>query len=106
MSRAYEFVKRLRIVEDGLADPISRVFHIRGEPCVVRMERAFWESLGEAADDLNVSIEQLVRAANGAEQATIEAALRVMLIDHFRATRFGETGPNPPRARDRGIRVA
>jgi predicted DNA-binding ribbon-helix-helix protein len=109
MSRSHDLVKCMRIVEDGLADPISRVIQINGASCVVRMERAFWTSLSEVARESDITIHQLISEtvrAETASGATVESAIRAMLINHFQGRHRVEPGGLELSPDDHRFRVA
>ena len=109
MSHAVELAKHLRASQNRQGAMITRVVESGGEAHLLTLEATFWRALGELPRH---SLEQVVTdAAQVArrENASLEDALRVILIRYFRTKSGAEEGPisrsaTPPRPRPRGPR--
>jgi len=109
MSHALELAKHLRVSQNHRGAMITRVVDCGGEAHLLTLEAAFWRALGELPRHSLVQIVTDAARVARRENASVEDALRVILIRHFRTKSGAEEGPasrsaTPPRPRPRGPR--
>jgi predicted DNA-binding ribbon-helix-helix protein len=66
--------------------PVKRSFTIKGHRTSISLEAPFWEALHEAATAERLTLSALVAAIDaGRGQAGLSSAVRVWVLDYFRA---------------------
>ena len=70
--------------------PVKRSFNIAGHRTSISLEAEFWAALREAAARESLSLTQLVaRIDSGRGGAGLSSAVRVWLLDYYRAANRG-----------------
>lgn len=68
------------------ARPVKRSFSIKGHRTSISLEAAFWEALKEVAAARKEPLSALVASIDaGRGSAGLSSAVRVFLLDHYRA---------------------
>lgn len=83
---------------------IIRNVVVAGHRTSVRLEPEMWEALHEIADQLQVTIHDLVtRIDRGRTASSLTAGIRVYIVDFYRAAAF--LGDHPPPTRSSALPV-
>ncbi len=79
---------------------VKRSIVVRGHKTSVSLEHPFWSSLKEIAKKRGVTLSELISEIDAnRQQANLSSALRVFVLDHFKARAAGHSGSAGPRAR-------
>jgi predicted DNA-binding ribbon-helix-helix protein len=66
--------------------PKKRSLSIRGHRTSITLEDAFWQALHDLADEKQESVPMLIARIDDVRgKTTLSAAIRVYLLDHYRA---------------------
>jgi predicted DNA-binding ribbon-helix-helix protein len=78
---------------------VKRSIAIDGHKTSVTLEEAFWNGLKEIASDRHVSISELVSVIDsGRLNANLSSAIRLFVLDHYRAMTDVAAGKQDPGA--------
>jgi predicted DNA-binding ribbon-helix-helix protein len=79
---------------------VKRSIVIAGHKTSVSLEDAFWKGLKEIASGRNMTLSDLVATIDGGRrQGNLSSAIRLFVLDHYRAQAGGGNGsrePTPP----------
>jgi len=79
---------------------VKRSIVIAGHKTSVSLEDAFWKSLKDIAGERQVTLSDLVASIDADRRhGNLSSAIRLFVLDHFRAKSNGEVrvAPSPPR---------
>jgi predicted DNA-binding ribbon-helix-helix protein len=77
---------------------VKRSIVIAGHKTSVSLEDAFWKGLKEIASGRGLTLSEMVATVQSARaQGNLSSALRLFVLDHYRAQIATETGTNLPR---------
>jgi predicted DNA-binding ribbon-helix-helix protein len=77
---------------------VKRSIVIAGHKTSVSLEDAFWKGLKEIATGRGLTLSKMVATIQSARaQGNLSSALRLFVLDHYRAQIATETGTNLPR---------
>jgi len=81
---------------------VKRSIVIAGHKTSVSLEDAFWKGLKEIAGARGVTLSDLVAAIDTQRrQGNLSSAIRLFVLDHFRAQADGQPQEEQPRERTR-----
>jgi predicted DNA-binding ribbon-helix-helix protein len=78
---------------------VKRSIVIAGHKTSVSLEDAFWKGLKEIATGRNLTLSEMVSAIDtGRDQGNLSSALRLFVLDHYRAKIGMEAGADLPES--------
>jgi predicted DNA-binding ribbon-helix-helix protein len=76
---------------------VKRSIVIAGHKTSVSLEDAFWKGLKEIASGRNMTLSDLVATIDGGRrQGNLSSAIRLFVLDHYRAQAGGGNGSREP----------
>jgi predicted DNA-binding ribbon-helix-helix protein len=76
---------------------VKRSIVIAGHKTSVSLEDAFWRGLKEIASARNMTLSDLVASIDGGRrQGNLSSAIRLFVLDHYRAQANGSEPREPP----------
>ena len=77
---------------------VKRSIVVAGHKTSVSLEEAFWNGMKEIASERNLTLSELVGEIDGGrQQGNLSSAIRLFVLDHFRARAIAPTGNGSSR---------